>query len=148
MKIGDQVPTFTLPDDSGNNITLDGLLKQGMVVLYFYPKDNTPGCTLEAKAFRDSYEDFTDAGAQVVGVSSDSIESHCGFRDKHNLPFTLLSDHKGTVARQYGISRTLGFIPGRETFIIGKDGILLHTFKSQFNAQKHVAEALQFLKAG
>lgn len=146
LTVGQKAPEFTLNDDKGQPVSLSGLLQTHRVVLYFYPKDDTPGCTIEAKTFRDSYQDFAEAGAQVVGVSSDSAESHCSFREKHALPFILLSDPGSKVAREYGISRTLGFIPGRETFIIDTDGTILHTFRSQFNAKAHVTEALKVLK--
>ena len=106
-----------------------------------------PGCTIEAKTFRDSYEDFAAAGAQVVGVSADSAESHCGFREKHDLPFILLTDPGWKVAKKFGIAKTWGFMPGRETFIIDKDGTVMHSFRSQFNAKAHVKEALEVLQA-
>lgn len=147
LKAGTQAPDFTLKNDQGQDVTLSELLKTHRVVLYFYPKDNTPGCTIEAKTFRDSYEDFAASGAQVVGVSADSAENHCGFREKYGLPFILLTDPGWNVAMQYGIAKTWGFMPGRETFIIDKDGTVLHTFRSQFNAKAHVNEALEVLQA-
>lgn len=147
LQVGSTAPGFSLPNQNGDLISLDQLLKQSVVVLYFYPRDNTPGCTMEAKSFRDHYHDFVQAGAQVVGVSTDSVERHCAFRDKHDLPFQLLSDSKGDLARQYGVAPSLGFIPGRETFIIGQDQTVRHAFKSQFNAKQHVVDALKYLNA-
>jgi thioredoxin-dependent peroxiredoxin len=116
------------------------------VVLYFYPKDDTPGCTKESCAFRDSYQDFQDAGAEVIGVSSDSAESHGRFAAKHRLPFTLLADQGGQVRKHYGVPATLGLLPGRVTFVIGRDGVVRHVFNSQFQATQHVSEALQALR--
>jgi peroxiredoxin Q/BCP len=87
-------------------------------VVYFYPADDTPGCTAEACAFRDSHEDFVDAGALVIGISGDSAESHEKFADKHSLPFTLLSDRGGAVRKLYGVKKTLGFLPVRATYVL------------------------------
>ena len=116
------------------------------VVLYFYPKDDTPGCTAESCSFRDQYEAFKDAGAEVIGVSSDSAESHARFAEKHRLPFVLLADRGGAVRKQYGVPATLGLLPGRVTFVIDRDGVVRHVFNSQFQATKHVAEALTALQ--
>ena len=97
IQAGDKAPDFTLPSQSGEPVRLSDRLGERAVVLYFYPKDNTPGCTAEACAFRDSYEVFADAGADVIGVSSDSVARHAGFAGQHKLPFTLLSDQGGRV---------------------------------------------------
>lgn len=143
--MGDEAPDFTLPDQEGRPVTLSKLRGQN-VVLYFYPKDFSPGCTREACDFRDSYEDFTDAGAVVVGVSGDSVESHKRFIDEYKLPFTLLSDMKGEVRKLYGTYRILGLVSGRYTFIIDKEGVIRHVFSSETDMQKHVDEALRVLK--
>src|SRR5215475_3232389 len=90
--VGDKAPDFTLPSQSGEQVRLHDRVGQRVIVLYFYPRDNTSGCTAEACAFRDSHEVFTDAGAEVIGVSSDSVARHTAFAAKHDLPFTLLSD--------------------------------------------------------
>src|ERR1700760_5008647 len=106
IQVGDKAPDFTLPRQDGTTVSLRDLLGQGggrAVVLYFYPKDDTPGCTAEACSFRDAYEDFKDAGAEVVGISSDSSDSHQAFASKHRLPFTLLSDADGAVRKLYGV---------------------------------------------
>ena len=116
------------------------------MVLYFYPKDETVGCTREACAFRDSYELFTDLGAEVIGVSADSVESHKSFGEHHNLPFTLLSDLDNNVRKLYGATSTLGMIPGRVTFIIDKKGVVRHVFSSQLQPEKHIATAREVLK--
>ena len=114
---------------------------------HFYPKDNTSGCTAEACSFRDSYEVFTEAGAEVVGVSSDSVGSHQGFAARHRLPFILLSDSGGTVRKLYGVERTMGIVPGRVTYVIDRDGVVRHIFSSQLNATKHVREAIATLQS-
>jgi len=128
-------------------VRLKDLLGTREVVLYFYPKDNTPGCTAEAKAFRDSYEAFKEVGAEVVGVSSDSADSHADFASKCSLPFTLLSDRDGKVRKLYGVPSTLGLLPGRVTYVIDAGGIIRHVFNSQLNPTKHVEEAIGVLKS-
>ncbi len=115
------------------------------IVLYFYPKDRSPGCTTEAKAFRDSYEVFKDMGAEVIGIRSDSADSHKDFAAKCDLPFILLSDAGGKVRKLYGVPSTLGLLPGRVTYIIDMRGIVRHIFSSQTNPAKHVDEAISAL---
>jgi len=117
------------------------------IVLYFYPKDNTPGCTTEARAFRDSYDVFKQLGAEVIGVSSDSVESHRGFSTKCALPFILLSDAEGKVRKLYSVPSTFGLLPGRVTYIIDRKGIVRHVFSSQMNPKKHVDEAVEVLRS-
>ena len=146
IKVGDLAPDFTLPQQDGAPVNLKALLEKGAVVLYFYPKDETPGCTLEACSFRDSYQDFKEAGAEVVGISSDSTEDHLAFATKHRLPFTLVSDKGAKTRAAYGVSRTFGIIPGRVTFVIDRQGVVRHVFNSQLNAARHVTEALEVLK--
>jgi peroxiredoxin Q/BCP len=144
--VGATAPDFTLPDRNGKPVRLSEFRGKKAVVLYFYPKDDTPGCTAESCSFRDQYQDFQDAGAEVVGVSSDGEASHTKFADKHRLPFVLLSDRGGAVRKQYGVPATLGLLPGRVTFVIDRGGVVRHVFNSQFQATKHVAEALAALK--
>lgn len=146
VEAGSPAPDFSLPDASGKQVRLGDLLQRGPVVLYFYPKDNTKGCTAEACAFRDSYEVFRDAGAEVVGVSTDSEASHEKFAAQHNLPFVLLSDKGGTVSKRYGATALFGLMTGRVTFVIARDGTVRHVFNSMFNASKHVDEALEVLR--
>ncbi len=146
IKVGDKAPEFTLPKQDGTNVSLGELLKKSAVVLYFYPKDDTPGCTAEACSFRDSYEDFKQAGAEVVGISSDSESSHAAFASKFRLPFTLVSDQGGKVRKAYGVPSTFGLLPGRVTYVIDQQGTVRHVFNSQLNATKHVTEALEVLK--
>jgi peroxiredoxin Q/BCP len=145
VKVGAQAPEFALPDADGKPVRLADL-RGKPVVLYFYPKDDTPGCTKEACSFRDQYQDFQDAGAVVVGVSSDSSESHRKFAQKHKLPFTLLSDAGGKVRKLYGVPATLGLLPGRVTFVIDGEGVVRHVFNSQLAATRHVEEALGTLR--
>src|SRR5688572_26536977 len=119
LSIGDRAPDFTLPTQNGTTVTLSELLKKGPVVVYFYPRDETPGCTAEACAFRDSYEVFQKAGAEVVGISDDSVESHGKFAQNHRLPFILASDVGGKVKNAYGVSAPLGWLlAARETYVV------------------------------
>ncbi len=143
---GEPAPDFTLPDQNGDSVTLSSF-RGGWVVVYFYPQDDTPGCTAESCSFRDNFEDFTDAGATVIGVSSDSVESHKAFADKHRLPFTLLADEGGAVRKRYGVSKTLGLLPGRVTYVIDPEGVVRRRFSSQFKPKKHIGEALAVIRA-
>ncbi len=117
-----------------------------VVVLYFYPKDNTRGCTAEACAFRDSHEVFAEAGAEVIGISSDSVDSHAGFASRHRLPFVLLSDKGAAVRKRYGVPTTLGILPGRVTYVIDRNGTVRHIFSSMTNIDQHVGDALAVVK--
>jgi thioredoxin-dependent peroxiredoxin len=146
IKVGDRAPDFTLPSQSGEPVRLSDRLGERVVVLYFYPKDDTPGCTAEACAFRDSYEVFAEAGAEVIGVSSDSAGRHATFAGRHNLPFTLLSDHGGRVRKSYGVPALLGLIPGRVTYVIDREGEVRHVFNSMTNIGQHVSDALEVVR--
>lgn len=146
IRTGDPAPRFSLAAHDGTAVTLDQLLAKGPVVVFFYPKDETPGCTAEACAFRDSYDAFQDAGASVVGISSDSASSHQRFREKHGFPFLLLSDEGGRIRELYGVPKTLGLLDGRSTYVIDRDGVVRHAFHSQLRATKHVDEALEVVK--
>jgi peroxiredoxin Q/BCP len=117
------------------------------VVLFFYPKDDTPGCTREACAFRDDYGEFGKLDAEVIGISSDSVESHRSFAARHDLPFTLLSDEGGKVRKLYGVSNTLGLFPGRVTYVIDEEGVVRHIFSSQLGVEQHVEKALKALQS-
>lgn len=147
VQVGDRAPDFTLPNQSGEPVRLSDFLGKTDIVLYFYPKDDTPGCTTEACSFRDSYEVFKDAGAEVIGVSSDSAESHQRFAAKHRLPFILLSDADGALRKRYDVPATFGLLPGRVTYIIDKQGVVRNIFSSQFTPEKHISEALKTLQA-
>jgi thioredoxin-dependent peroxiredoxin len=146
VKVGDSAPDFTLKSNKGKSIKLQSLYKRKPVVLYFYPKDNTPGCTKEACGFRDSYEVFKKLGAEVVGISSDSVDSHKEFAASNNLPFQLLSDEDDQVRKLYGVPSTLGILPGRVTYIIDQKGIVQQIFKSQLNVNGHIKTALKTLE--
>jgi thioredoxin-dependent peroxiredoxin len=146
VRVGDMAPDFTLPDQTGTPVRLRDLLGRKTVVLYFYPKDGTPGCTIEARAFRDSYDAFTEAGAEVIGVSADSVASHRRFASHHQLPFLLLSDRDGAVRKLYGVEQTLGILPGRVTYVIDRTGVVRHVYASQLRAARHSREALEALR--
>jgi len=146
IDVGDTAPDFRLPALRGGELALSDFRGKKNVVLFFYPKDDSPGCTVEACTFRDAYEDFVEAGAEVIGISSDSLDRHSAFAQRHSLPMQLVSDKGGKVRAQYGVKSTLGLIPGRETFIIDKTGVVRHVFRSQLQVKKHVEESLQILK--
>lgn len=146
VDVGDAAPDFTLPDQTGTPVRLRDLVGRKTLVLYFYPKDETPGCTIEARAFRDSYDAFTTAGAEVVGVSSDSVASHRRFAQHHALPFLLLSDRGGVVRELYGVEQTLGILPGRVTFVIDTAGIVRHIYSSQLRVVRHSRESLEAVR--
>ena len=143
VNVGEVAPDFTLPDQDGKPVSLSSF-KGKVVVLFFYPKDFSAGCTREVCHFRDSYEDFTEAGAEVIGISSDTVESHKKFIETYLLPYSLLSDREGDAKKIYGVSGHL--LPGRVTFIIDKAGTVRHVFSSQTNMKAHVDEALKIIK--
>jgi thioredoxin-dependent peroxiredoxin len=141
---GDPMPDSTLVGPDGPTKLRDRIGKP--LVVYFYPKDETYGCTKEACGFRDQYEAFVSAGADVIGISRDDAASHEKFREHHRLPFTLLSDPRGAVAASWGVRTTLGIIPGRVTFVFDKAGVVKHRFDSMLRFGKHVDEALEVVK--
>ena len=143
---GSVAPDFTLPSQSGEMVSLGDFLGNRAVVLFFYPKDETPGCTKEVCAFRDSFEELAKLNAEVIGISSDSVESHRGFAEKHNLPFTLLSDEGSKVRERYGVPSTFGLFPGRVTYVIDTEGIVRNVFSSQVGVERHVQESLDTLR--
>jgi peroxiredoxin Q/BCP len=146
IKVGDKAPDFTLPSQMGDNVTLSEFFGKKNVVLYFYPKDESSGCTKEACSFRDSYEELTTLGAEVLGVSGQGIESHKSFATHYGLPFILLADVGNRVRELYNVPSTMGVIPGRVTYIIDKKGVVRHIFSSQTQAQRHVEEAKRALE--
>lgn len=141
-RVGDEAPAFSRPSHDGQTIEIGKEDRPKVMVLYFYPADETYGCTKEACRFRDDYEDFVDAGAVVVGVSPDSLESHRSFAEHHRLPFALLSDADGSLRKLYGVGKTLGMVAGRVSFVIDRQGIVRHVFDSQLRVRQHVDEAL------
>ena len=147
LKEGDPAPKFRLPSASGSEVSLDDFLGKKNLILYFYPKDNSPGCTREACSFRDSHPDFKELNAEIVGISGDGLKAHERFARTEQLPFPLLSDSHGSVRTAYGVGRSLGVIPGRATFVIDKQGIIRRIYSSQLHPEKHVREALMALKS-
>jgi len=145
LKVGDKAPVFQLPDQDGKTFDMANVLGKTALVLYFYPKSFTSGCTMEAKEFRDMHEEFRKEGAMVVGVSSDDVDTQKRFKAEHQLPFTLLNDEGNKVRDLYG-AYGLAHTPGRVTFVIDKEGIVRHVFNSQFSADRHVAEALAVVR--
>ncbi len=145
VDVGSKAPNFTLRSQSGANVSLEDFLNKSPVVLFFYPKDDTPGCTKQACAFRDDYGQFGAVDAEVLGISSDSVESHKSFAENNGLPFVLLSDEGGRVRQLYGVPKTLGLMPGRVTYVIDKEGVVRHVFSSQLAVFRHVEEALAAL---
>lgn len=146
VRVGDLAPDFALEAHTGQSVSLAEFRDRKVVVLYFYPKDESAVCTQEACSFRDAYEDFVEAGAVVIGVSSDSVESHQTFAGEHRLPFVLLADTDGSLRKAYGVQSTLRILPGRVTYVIDRQGVVRHMFRAQFSAARHVAEALSMVR--
>jgi peroxiredoxin Q/BCP len=148
VRVGDVAPDFTLRSQSGEDVSLGNFVgRKRAIVLFLYPKDDTPGCTKEACCFRDGYEQFEKFDAEVIGISSDPIESHQRFVEKHGLPFFLLSDEGGEVRKLYGVPNTLGLFPSRVTYVIDQEGVVRHVYSSQLGVTRHVEQALEALKA-
>ncbi|NCT18683.1 MAG: peroxiredoxin [Flavobacteriaceae bacterium CG_4_8_14_3_um_filter_34_10] len=147
LQIGDSIPNFTLKDQNGNDFQIKKIIGKQALVIYFYPKNFTPGCVKEACEFRDQFEDFNDLGATVIGISSDTESSHAKFASKYNLPFILLSDKNGLISRKFGVKKNLlGLLPGRETYVVNKKGRLILIFNSM-DASKHIQKALKILQS-
>jgi peroxiredoxin Q/BCP len=147
VTVGDRAPTFTAPLQDGGTFDSASLLGTRWLVLFFYPKDNTPVCTREACAFRDSYEKFVAAGAEVVGVSSDSVATHARFAEKHRLPFPIVADTDRRLRKLFGVANPLGVIPGRVTYVIDRDGIVRLVYSALFASDDHVHRALEAVGA-
>jgi peroxiredoxin Q/BCP len=136
-----------LNDQFGNSFNIKSVLGKKNLVIYFYPKDDSPGCTKQACSFRDQFEVFADADALIIGISSQSVQSHKEFAEKYRLNYTLLSDEGGRVRKLFGVpTNFLGLIPGRVTYVVNKEGKAVYLFNSQINAEQHVSEALKILK--
>lgn len=147
IKIGDTIPTFSLPDQNGKTVNINDIVGQKNLVLFFYPKDDSPGCTAQACSFRDQYEEFAEVNAVVIGISGQSVKSHKKFAEKHNLSYTLLSDNNNELRKKFGVPANLfGIIPGRVTYIIDKKGQVVHIFNSQTQIDKHISNALEILR--
>lgn len=146
LTVGDLLPDITLPDQKGEMIRLRSYVGTSALVLFFYPKDDSLICTREACQFRDRYEEFKGGGVEVIGISDDSSESHASFAARHRLPFTLLSDIGGHARERFGTGSTMGLIPGRVTYVVDKQGVVRHIYRSQLQAERHVREALSALR--
>lgn len=142
LKVGDCAPDFSATTHDGLKIRLTDFLGKRALVLFFYPKDGTPICTQEVCAFRDSYEDFLDAGADVIGVSGDSDTSHRAFAQKHSLSFPLICDTDGLLRKTFAVPNSMGLFPGRVTYVIDQAGVIRQIFSSQFDSTEHVRQAL------
>lgn len=147
MKPGTKAPDFTARTADGSQIQLSQLNGHRGLVLFFYPKDGTRICTAEACAFRDSYEKFTDAGFEVIGISGDSENSHQQFAERNALPFPLISDSDGALRKLFEVPRTLGLLPGRATYVIDREGVIRHIYTAALASDTHVTEALQAISA-
>jgi thioredoxin-dependent peroxiredoxin len=145
IAVGDKAPLFTLPDKDGKVVNFADYIGKSNIVLYFYPKDESYGCTKEACSFRDNYEDFKEAGAEVIGISSDDEASHREFAAHHKLPFILLSDRDRAVSKLYGVGKSLGIFAGRVTFVIDRQGVIRMIYSSQTNIEKHLEEVKSML---
>ena len=146
LDIGDAAPHFTLNDQHGKEFDSKDHIGKKPLVLFFYPKDYTPGCTKEACSFRDSYEEFTEEGAEVIGISADSESSHRKFASTYKLPFILLADTRNKVRKLFKVEKALfNLLPGRETYVINKEGKVIMVFNSM-SASRHIAKALKALK--
>ena len=146
LKVGDKIPNFKAKDTNGNDFDSQEMIGKKPLVIYFYPKDNTPGCTAQACSFRDQYEDFKDLGAEVIGISGDSIESHQKFTQQYRLPFILLSDSDKKIRTLFGVSSSLfGLIPGRVTYVADTTGTVIMIFDSM-KAKNHISKALEAIK--
>jgi peroxiredoxin Q/BCP len=147
IEIGSKVPSFALKDQNGQLFDINSVLGKKNLVIYFYPKDDSPGCTKEACYFRDQFEVFNEADALIIGISGQSVESHKKFAEKYHLSFILLSDEGNNVRKLFGVPTDLfGAIPGRVTYVADKSGKVVYVFNSQSQATKHVDEALRILK--
>ena len=146
MQIGDACPSFELYNQSGELIKSSAFLGKQKTVIFFYPKDETPGCTKETCTFRDKYEDFLELECQVIGISSDSVDSHAQFANRFGFKFTLLADPEKTVRKAFQVPGNLfGLLPGRVTYIVDSMGIIRGIFNSQLNPAGHVQEALKIV---
>jgi peroxiredoxin Q/BCP len=145
LKVGDTLPNFKAKDTNGTIFQSQNYIGKQPLIIYFYPKDDTPGCTTQACGFRDNYQKFRDLEAEVIGISADSVQSHIKFKTKFNLPFILLSDTDKKLRKLFGVENDFLFIPGRQTFVIDNNGVILFIFNSM-QGKIHVDKALKILK--
>jgi len=146
ITVGDQAPEFTVTASDGRRVSLADFRGKHTVVVFFYPRDNSAVCTQEACAFRDAYEDFVQAGAVVIGVSSDSNETHALFAASQRLPYLLVADVDGSLRRAFGVPNSLLILPGRVTYVIDRDGIVRHVFNALLQGKQHTEEALRIVR--
>jgi peroxiredoxin Q/BCP len=147
ITIGDTCPTFTLLNQVGKEINIQDFIGTKNIIIYFYPKDNTPGCTKEACSFRDAMQDLNNLNCEVFGISADSVSSHKTFAERFRLTFNLLSDENNSVRKQFKVPANLfGLIPGRVTYIINQEGKIIHIINSQTNPEKHINETIEVVK--
>ncbi|WP_299453327.1 peroxiredoxin [uncultured Microscilla sp.] len=147
LKVGDKAPDFTLPSTTGEDFNLYNNRKDKPCIIYFYPKDFTPGCTAEACDFRDNIEFFKQFDIDVLGVSRDDIETHLKFKEKHNLPFELLADTKGTVTKAFKAAMPLVGVSKRITYLLDKDQQVVAVFDKLFGAKAHIQEMIKKVKS-
>ncbi|MGH2665115.1 peroxiredoxin [Flavobacterium sp.] len=146
IKVGDKLPLFGAKDQNGNDFYIASVLQKKILIIYFYPKDDTPGCTSQACFFRDQFEEFVALGAEVIGISSDSVKSHKKFETEYKLPFTLLSDQDKSLRKLFGVpNNLLGLWPGRVTYVVDKNGIVQLVFNSM-RAEDHFSKVLEAVK--
>jgi thioredoxin-dependent peroxiredoxin len=146
IAVNDHAPDLSLPDQNGKIVSLKDFQGKKVVVLYFYPKDETLICTAEACSFRDSYDQFKELGAEVIGASSDSVQSHRKFADKHHLQFSLLADTSSMARKAFGVPASAMVMPGRVTYVIDKEGVVRYVFNSMMEGKKHASEAMRIVK--
>ncbi|MCZ8229300.1 peroxiredoxin [Flavobacterium sp.] len=148
IELGDLMPHFTALDAHGNTFDSRDYVGKKPLVIYFYPKDNTPGCIEQACGFRDQYQEFKDLDVEIIGISSDSVDSHVAFAKQYQLPFILLSDGDKSIRKLFGVpSGLLGILPGRVTYVVDKEGKVILVFDNSINATKHISKALEAIKA-
>ncbi len=146
LRVGDKIPNFAAIDTNGDLFDSNEIIGKKPVVIYFYPKDDTPVCTAQACSFRDQYEDFKNLGAEVIGISGDSLKSHVAFANKHQLPFILLSDFDNKIRKSFGVPNDyFGLVPGRSTYVANKNGTIQLIFDST-SGKIHIKKALEILK--
>jgi thioredoxin-dependent peroxiredoxin len=145
LTVGDVIPGFTLADQHGRNFNINDYRGKKLVI-YFYPKNESPACTKEACAFRDSFSEFKALGAIVIGINSGTVESHRKFAEHHRLPFTLLSDPDNRVLKSFGIKPVL-FLTGRETFVVDENGKIVYTYRAFLDGKSHPQSVISFLRS-
>lgn len=147
LKVGDQLPHFGAKDQNGNDFNIESVLGKKVLVIYFYPKDDTPGCTKQACFLRDQYEEFKEIGAEVIGISGDSVPAHRKFASKYDLPFILLSDGDKSLRKLFGVkANLLGLLPGRVTYVVDKKGIIQMVF-DDMNVTNHLEKTVEKVKS-